>query len=192
LFCKNYFTELNNCLNSIQISITNGSVIPGDAGINQWCKMTSKIVEKGNTMFFIGNGASAMMASHMAADACKNGGIKALAFNDAALLTAVSNDICYEQAFALPLIRFASSNDVLVAISSSGNSPNIVAAINVARDLSMKVVTLTGMQPDNISRSLGDLNIYVPADSYGLVEAAHQAILHCWLDMYMQNFMEAI
>ena len=73
-------------------------------------------------MFFVGNGASAMMASHMAADASKNGGFRAMAFNDQALMTAVSNDICYEQSFAMPLKRFANPGDMLVTISSSGNS----------------------------------------------------------------------
>ena len=109
-----------------------------------------------------------MMASHMAADASKNGGFRALAFNDQALMTAVSNDICYEQSFAMPLKRFANCGDVLVTISSSGNSPNVIAAIEAARELKLQVVTLSGMKQNNQSRKIGDLNFYVPAETYGL------------------------
>ena len=76
---------------------------------------------------------------------------------------------------------------MLVAISSSGNSPNIIEAIGAARELEMHVITLTGMEPDNRARGLGDLNFYVPAQTYGLVECCHHVLLHCWLDRYMET-----
>lgn len=127
-----------------------------------------------------------MMASHMAADASKNGNFRSLAFNDPALLTAVSNDIAYEECFAVPLKRFANPSDGLVSISSSGNSKNVIRAIETARELKMQVITLSGMSPDNKSRKMGDINFYIPADTYGIVEVTHQALLHCWLDLFME------
>ena len=139
-------------------------------------------------MYFAGNGGSAMIASHMAADASKNGGLRGVAFNDAALLTAVSNDITFEDVFALPLARLGRRGDLLMTISSSGNSPNIVRALETARRIGMHLVTLSGKQPQNRSRALGDLNFYVPADRYGWVECAHQLIIHYWFDQYLNVY----
>src|SRR5712691_6654667 len=140
---------------------------------------------RGQHVYFVGNGASAMMASHFAADACKNGHLGASAFNDASLLTAVGNDVAFDEIFALPLGRLARAGDLVVAISSSGNSPNILRALETARSLVLQIVTLSGKGADNRARVYGDLNFYVPADRYGWVECAHQLILHYWLDQYL-------
>lgn len=185
---KDYILQLADCLNALEVTNKSEITMTSDEGLAQWCSWTNELKNNNQTMFFVGNGASAMMASHMAADASKNGGFRAVAFNDPALLTAVSNDIDYEQSFAVPLKRFADPGDILATISSSGNSPNIIASLAAARELDLKTITLSGMKPDNKSRSLGDLNFYIPATTYGLVEAAHQALLHCWLDLYMERY----
>jgi D-sedoheptulose 7-phosphate isomerase len=154
-----------------------------DDGLAAWCEITRTVQANNTTIFFAGNGASAMMAGHMAADASKNGGFRSQAFNDAALMTAIGND----EVFALPLSRFADPGDVLVTISSSGNSPDIILAIESARTIGLTVVTVSGMGPDNRSRRMGDLNFYVPADTYGIAEASHQVLLHAWLDRFMEE-----
>lgn len=141
----------------------------------------------GGTMYFVGNGASATMASHMSADATKNGQLRAKTFNDQSLLTAISNDIDYKEVYALPIKRFGNKEDILVTISSSGNSPNIIRAIEEAHRIGMKVVTLSGMKENNGSREMGDLNFWIPADFYGVVESSHQTVLHSWLDRYLHN-----
>jgi D-sedoheptulose 7-phosphate isomerase len=97
----------------------------------------------------------------------------------------MGNDLGYEEAFSAPLSWYASSGDRLVTISSSGNSPNILKTIEVARAKGMSVITFSGLKPDNASRKLGDLNFYIPAKTYGIVECAHQVLLHVWLDMFM-------
>ena len=184
---SDYVMQLTQCLDSLVVTNKKGQILSAEEGLCQWCVLTNDLLKNNCTMFFVGNGASAMMASHMAADASKNGGFRAMAFNDPALMTAVSNDICYEQTFAMPLSRFANPGDVLVTISSSGNSPNVIAAIETARQFKMQVITISGMKPDNKSRQIGDLNFYVPAETYGFAECAHQSILHCWLDVFMEN-----
>lgn len=136
----------------------------------------------GFRFFFIGNGGSAAIASHMAADWQKAGRIPAIAFNDASAVTALANDCGYDVVFADQLRMHAGSGDVLVAISSSGRSPNIHEAIDVARDHGMKIITLSGFDADNPLRSAGDVNFYVPSLRYGVVETAHLAILHSLLD----------
>jgi len=184
---KKYMNRLKQYLDTVEVTMSSGAPLSVEDGLNEWFVMTEQLMSRNNTMFFVGNGASAMMASHMAADASKNGNFRAMAFNEPALLTAVSNDICYEQSFAVPLKRFGNPGDILVAISSSGGSPNIIAAIAAARELAMRIITLSGMKSDNPSRRAGDLNFFVPSMTYGMTESAHQSILHCWLDVFMER-----
>lgn len=137
---------------------------------------------EGKQALFIGNGGSAGIASHMAADFFKAGGFNARCFNDPALLTCLSNDVGYDSVFSIPLARVAKAGDVLFAISSSGKSDNILKAVGVAREKGANVITLSGFEPSNPLRKLGVLNFYVPSRRYGTVEVAHHAILHAILD----------
>lgn len=135
-----------------------------------------------NRIFFIGNGGSAGIASHMATDYLKNGDYSALAFNDAPQLTCISNDLGYENVFALPLKKHGKQGDILFAISSSGKSASILKAVATAQGLQMRVVTLSGFSARNPLRVMGHLNFYVPSHRYGYVETAHLAICHAILD----------
>lgn len=136
-------------------------------------------------IFFVGNGGSAGVASHMAIDWMKNGGFASTALNDGAALTCLANDLGYEQVFALPLSRHARPGDLLFAISSSGKSANILAGMEAAREAGAGVVTLSGFRPDNPLRRAGDVNFYVASSLYGFVEIAHLTICHAILDLCM-------
>ena len=138
-------------------------------------------------VFFVGNGGSAGICSHMAADWLKNGRFAAMCFNDPAALTCFANDLGYQYVFSEPLSFFGQSGDLLFAISSSGKSPNIINAASAARERGIGVVTLTGFDADNPLRRMGDINFYVPDHRYGYVECAHQCILHAILDIQMQR-----
>ena len=170
---------------NIMVTRIDGALVEANTGFTEWISLTRETKRTGGVHYFIGNGASATMASHMALDSAKNAGLRATSFNDIASLTAVGNDLGYDQIFATPLSWQATPADLLVAISSSGKSPSILSAIATARKLGLKVITLSGMQPDNPAARSGDLNFYVPGRTYGAVECAHQIILHCWLDEYM-------
>lgn len=180
-----YFQTIADGLRAMAVTDRSGTVLSPADGVARWVAMTRASHDRGGQLYIIGNGGSAGMASHMAADACKNGHLRAMAFNDAALLTATSNDLAYDQVFSLPLERLARPGDLVIAISSSGNSPNIVRALDTGRTLGLEAVTLTGMQADNRARTLGDLNFYVPLPRYGWIESAHQIILHYWFDQYL-------
>jgi len=180
-----YLDTIAAALRDVQVTDGGGAPIGTADAFRQWADLAHAVSQRGNTLYFVGNGGSAGIASHMAADACKNGKLRALAFNDIALLTATANDLSFDQVFSLPLARLAKPGDLLVSISSSGNSPNIVRALEQAGVMSLHVVTLSGWNADNRSRSLGDLNFYVPAARYGWIEAAHLLILHFWLDQYL-------
>ena len=136
-------------------------------------------------LMFVGNGASASIASHMALDFSKNGKVPALAFNDAVALTALSNDEGYDQVFAKQIEYFAAEGDLLIAISSSGNSENIVQAVQAARAKGCGVLTLSGLGADNRLRQMGDFNLYVPSGEYGFVEVVHGGLIHALLDIFM-------
>lgn len=185
-YFKKYEHAIAEALASTLFSAPETSIASSDDGLNLWEKLTKEVQTESGTIYFVGNGASASMASHMSLDVTKNGGIKSLAFNDSAFLTAISNDIDYERVFALPIEKFGQEGDMLIAISSSGRSANIVEAAKAAKRRKMIVVTLTGMEPGNPVRQLGDLNVFVPAQTYGIVECSHQILVHCWLDKLME------
>lgn len=186
-YYNKYLAEVDECMKRMEVTY-DGNSIDNDAGVLKWAELTRKLYESESIMYFVGNGASSMMAGHMSADANKNGKIKSMTFNETSIMTAVSNDISYEEVFAFQVSKFGKKGDVLVTISSSGNSPNIVKAIEAAKEKGMTVVTLSGLKENNKSKSLGNLNFYVPASTYGIVEVAHQALLHCWLDRYLDVY----
>jgi len=136
-------------------------------------------------LMFIGNGGSSTIASHMAEDYTKAGGIRTLAFNDPAFLTCLGNDLGFDQILAKQIEMFAQPGDMLVAISSSGNSQNILNAVLEAKKRGCWVMTLSGFTPDNLLRNLGDMNVYVPSSEYGFVEITHLAVCHAMLDVAM-------
>lgn len=138
--------------------------------------------EIGSKVIFIGNGGSAAIAMHMTADFMKNGGLRTVSMYDSATITCLGNDYGYEYIFSKQIGRIANSGDVLVAISSSGKSPNIVKAIQVARNVGVYVVTFTGFREDNIVNAMGNIGIYVPCEEYGIVESIHNLILQQIVD----------
>lgn len=140
----------------------------------------------GGKTIIIGNGGSAAIASHMAIDFTKNGGIRTVAFNDASSLTCTANDFGYVAGFQRMLEMYADPDDVIIAISSSGKSPNILNAVQYAKKEGHTAVTFSGFKENNKLRTLGDVNFYVNAESYGFVEVSHLALLHAILDLSME------
>lgn len=178
-----YIADLAGVLGGLSFTRADGSGLEVDDGYATWRDLTLRVRSQRRTVYMIGNGASASMASHFSADLAKNGRVHTQTFFDLALITAISNDISYEQVFAEPLRRRGEGGDMLIAISSSGKSPNILAAAAVAAELGMTIVTLTGKDAGNPLRRRGDLNLHVPAPTYGLTETAHAAALHRWMDL---------
>jgi 1,5-anhydro-D-fructose reductase (1,5-anhydro-D-mannitol-forming) len=169
----------------VQTEVTNGGLCPIsiDHGFEKLVLWTKTTTENGGTLYIIGNGASASMASHIAADLCKNGKVRAHAFSDISLLTALANDIGAADIFSTPVERFGKASDMLIAISSSGSSPNIINAVNTALEKGMKVITFSGLKPANPLRTSGHINFYTPAATYGNTETCHAALLHYWVDL---------
>jgi D-sedoheptulose 7-phosphate isomerase len=138
----------------------------------------------------IGNGGSSSTASHMAADLAKNTigpnmrRFRIMSLNDnAAIVTALANDLGYENVFSEQLTSLVGAGDVLIAVSASGNSPNILNAMRYARSRSAEVVGLLGFDGGQ-AVALADLAIVVPSDDYGVVEDLHLVINHILVDFF--------
>jgi len=135
-------------------------------------------VAEADRLLFIGNGGSAGIASHMAIDWTKNGKKPALAFNDCASLTAIGNDLGFDKVFSFPISMHGRRSDLLFAISSSGQSQDILDAVYAARANGISVVTFSGFLSNNPLRREGMINFYVPSFDYGLVECCHLILNH--------------
>ncbi|MBL6989647.1 MAG: SIS domain-containing protein [Bacteriovoracaceae bacterium] len=161
--------------------------------IEQWCEIVlERLVSACNDQkraFFIGNGASCSMASHFAVDFTKNGGLSSYSLNDGALLTCFANDYSFETAYEEMLKKWMQKGDVLIAISSSGNSANIVNAAKFAKQQfeASSVISFSGMSKNNKLLHIGELGLYIDDNRYGIVESAHSFFLHMILDYLEQS-----
>lgn len=137
-----------------------------------------KIVKKKNKkVIIVGNGGSAAMASHVSVDLTKMCKIRAVNFNEADLLTCFSNDYGYEHWVQKALSFFADKGDLVICISSSGESKNIINGANFAKKIGCKVITLTGFKKNNKVRKIGHINLWIDSENYNFIEMTH----HIWL-----------
>jgi D-sedoheptulose 7-phosphate isomerase len=184
-FIKKYSADFQKTLGTIEVSDDLRNQFGIITGIEMSVDVLLQVQIQNHRIYILGNGGSAAIASHAAIDFWKNGGIPALTFNDSSLLTCISNDIGFEEVFSEPLERFASEGDLVICISSSGNSADIVKACQTAKRKKCTVITLSGFSPENKIRTLGNLNFFVPTFSYGFAEIIHQYILHSIIDAKM-------
>jgi D-sedoheptulose 7-phosphate isomerase len=132
--------------------------------------------------FFAGNGASAAIASHLANDFAKALGLRAQTFHDPALITCYGNDYGYENWIAEAVKIFGEQGDVLVLISSSGRSANIVKAADMAKSKGMHVVALTGPKPNETLIGQSSVSVKVRSDIYNIIECCHMMALCAVVD----------
>ena len=184
---ESYTKDIGFYLGQLSVGDVMGKTIEPNSAFNLLKNIAIETRAQSRTIFFVGNGASASMASHAAADLALNGHVRTETFTDLSLLTAIANDISYDRVFSEPLRRRMVPGDVLVAISSSGNSPNVVNAARDSAELGGIVVTLSAMSGNNALRCLGSLNFYVPAPTYGVAESCHATILHHWIDLVVRK-----
>ncbi len=139
---------------------------------------------RGNKIYAIGNGGSAAIADHLCCDWVKGTHVhghptvsaQSLSAN-VALYSAIANDFGFEGVFSRQLEFLGREGDVLLAISSSGNSSNIIAALNAAHNIGMSSIGLSGFGGGKL-KALANINLHISANNYGLVEDAHQAVCH--------------
>lgn len=188
-----YLKELIQYLEATKVYDADGKAyVDYETAMKEMVELFSGIKREGKQVFFIGNGGSAGIASHMTADFMKNGGMKTYSLYDNSLTTCMGNDYGYEYIFSRPLGFLGNTGDLLVAISSSGNSQNIVNAIEVAHKKGMKVLTFSGFKQDNRIKAMGTCNCHVPVCHYGMVESIHNLILQQIVDVILERDGECL
>ena len=172
-FLENYKAQINEGLDSIETKVFLDVV-----------ELITNAHRARANVFVAGNGGSAAIAEHFSCDHSKGVGSNTGYFpklisltSNVSLFTAYANDIGYSRVFSEQLVNFADAGDVLIVITSSGNSPNIIEALKVAKQLGMKTVSFTGFNGGQAS-NMADYNIHIDIDNYGVVEDCHQIIMH--------------
>ena len=154
---KKYIQNIYDVLNNTKVTDKLSKIIDLDEGTSKIINYIIKAKETNNKVILLGNGGSAAIASHAQNDMCKAVGIKSIVFTEQPLLTALSNDDGYENAYQKLIELRADKNDLLFAVSSSGNSENIIKAINAADKKQCNIITFTGFTPENTIRKMGKM-----------------------------------
>ena len=151
-------------------------------------KLIIETEKKNKKIIICGNGGSAATASHLAVDLTKNAKIRSINFNEYDLITCFSNDFGYEKWIQKSLEYYADKNDLLILISCSGNSKNLVNANKKAISMGLKTATLTGCNKSNkLNNFKNDVNIWINSKSYNQIEIMHHIILLMIVDNIIHN-----
>ena len=126
-----------------------------------------------------------MLFWRLESDLCKAVGVRAMVFTEQPLLLALANDDGFETVYEWPVVQWAETGDLMITLSSSGKSNNLLRAANAALKKGCGLITLSGFSEDNPLRGLGDINFYVCSESYGYVETTHAALTHFLTDRVM-------
>lgn len=181
-----YFTEMSRAAAAIDQQAVLRYV---DALFDCW--------KRDATVHIFGNGGSHANASHTVADFVKTAMVdgkrrlRALCMSDnLPMLTAVGNDLSYQDSFAFQLESYARKGDLAVAISCSGNSPNIIKAVEVAKKIGVPIVGLTGLKGGKLG-PMSDIHINVPSDNFGVIEDLHMSVGHIAAQMFHDRLVKA-
>jgi D-sedoheptulose 7-phosphate isomerase len=177
-----YFATIGRAIEGVEV--TDGSSVSVDRqdGLSGAARSLRDVSAAGRMIFVVGNGGSAGIASQVTYEFTHLKSLAAQCLNDPSALTGIGADHGYAQVFSRQLAAYGRPGDYLIAISSSGQSMNILNAVSAARANGLGILTLSGFKPDNPLRRLGDVNLYVDSREYGFVEVAHLALCHILAD----------
>jgi D-sedoheptulose 7-phosphate isomerase len=133
-----------------------------------------EVKKNGKKVIIAGNGGSAAMASHVTVDFTKQGGIRTVNFNEPDLITCFANDYGFENWVAKAIEFYGDEGDMLILISSSGSSTNMINAAQTAKKLGISVITFTGFNSNNPLKKEGELNFWLDSKAYNIIENTHQ------------------
>ena len=174
-FIKNYLQDFIELLNPSNESIEE---------LVKVCNLLKKVSSKNKKVLIFGNGGSASIASHFSVDLTKNAKLRCLNFNEASLITCFANDYGFEHWAEKAVDFYGDEGDLLIVISSSGQSQNMINAVKAARNGNFEsVITLSGFSEDNPLKKIGDINLWANNKSYNFVENIHQIWLLAITDL---------
>ncbi len=193
----NWLEKLNTTMMSSQCRLGKESVDLEDGCIAAG-EIINKVIKSDASIWWIGNGGSSAICSHLSQDMLNKLGARSFYLGDASLMTCMSNDFGYENVYRQSLEKLVRPKDLLIAISSSGNSENIILCAEMALKRDMDLITLSGFKNDNkLWNTQSDLSFFVEADLFGIVELSHEAILHgiiesLWLEKKDVNIFASL
>ncbi len=170
-FYQDYMEEFSKIINEIENNQFKDSI-----------KLIENCHRNGGKLIIVGNGGSASISSHVAIDFTKACGIRSINFNEPNLLTCFSNDFGYENWVTEALKAYSDLNDLVILISSSGKSRNILNAADYCLANGLNLVTFSGFSEKNSLKTKGIVNFWVDSSSYNFVEMAHHVWLVCMVD----------
>ena len=172
-YFKNYAKSINEILDNVDPNLIEKSV-----------KIINKIIKENKQIFLIGNGGSASIASHVSVDFAKVAKVKSSTFNNSNLITCFANDYKYENWITEAIKAYCDNKDLIILISSSGKSKNIVNAAKFCQKKKMNLITLSGFNRNNPLSKLGSVNFYINSKNYNFIEMSHNIILLSIVDIF--------
>ena len=170
--------RLQSVVEKAEFTDHDGNALGYERGVQKNLDMLEDLRDRGGNLFLVGNGGSAGVVSHILTDYINVNKLNARTLHESSLLSCMSNDYGYENSFSEPLSTLAREKDLLIAVSSSGRSANIRNAVKSMKEAGGYAITLSGFGQNNPLRSMGDLNVWLDSNSYGLVEIGHLFYLH--------------
>lgn len=173
---QKYLSKYLNRQNELILSLDKNQLLKS-------VKEIKKIKKKNKKIIIVGNGGSAAIASHLAIDFTKTANIRCINFNEGSLLTCFSNDYGYEKWVSNALNFYAKRDDLVILISSSGKSKNIINGAIQAKKMNCRLITFSGFEKNNPLNKLGHQNFWVNSKVYNFVENVHQIWLLLIVDI---------
>ena len=174
------FDQYKNSINSVLSSIDEDQL---DESIN----IINKTIKKGGRVYIVGNGGSSSIASHVSVDFAKVSKVPSSTFNNTNLITCFANDYGYENWVTEAIKAYMESKDMIILISSSGKSKNIVNAAKYCKKNSIQLITLSGFKKNNLLSKCGNVNFHINSDQYNFIEMSHHIILVYLVDIFAKN-----
>lgn len=154
-----------------------------ESALEEITRLIKVTKEEGGNVWFLGNGGSSAIASHFSQDLLNKHQIKSNVISDASLITCLANDYGYDNVYEITLKVLSGKDDLLIVISSSGESENLLKCADLAQNTGMKLITLTAFKSGNqLWRKPANVSAYIPTSEYGKAEIGHAALLHAVID----------
>ncbi len=177
-YFADYSENINKLLKQVDTDLINKSV-----------DLIKNISNSNNTIYLVGNGGSASIASHVSTDFAKVARVSSKTFNNSNLITCFANDYGYENWVKEAVKAHCSNNDLLILISSSGKSLNIINAAKYCKENNIDLITFSGFEKDNELCQLGNINFHVDSKNYNFVEMTHHIILVSIVDIFVEKIL---
>ena len=177
---KKNFSQYINSINAVLSNVS-------DDQLNKIIEIIKKTIKNKGKVYIVGNGGSSSIASHVSVDMAKVAKVPSSTFNNANLITCFANDFGYENWVTEAIKSYTNKNDMMILISSSGTSKNIVNAAKFCKKNSIDLITLSGFKKNNPLSKYGNVNFHVNSNQYNFIEMSHHIILVYLVDVFAKN-----